>query len=86
MGGVDINTYPTHSLRKEIALVGPEIPFLMIQLKQHLSQAKLCSPDQLVLVCEAVGLDEFVNRYKDAYQSQLVNQELLSVSGSFNFP
>jgi ABC-type multidrug transport system fused ATPase/permease subunit len=39
-----------------------------------------------VQVCEAVGLDEFVNRYKDAYQSQLVNPaSYLSVSEKFQF-
>ena len=87
LGGVDINTYPAHSLRKEIALVGPEIPFFDDSIENNISlKRSFVVPDQLVLVCEAVGLDEFVNRYKDAYQSQLVNPaSYLSVSEKFQF-
>ncbi|TCD56763.1 hypothetical protein CWE17_08860 [Synechococcus sp. BS56D] len=87
LGGVDINTYPTHSLRKEIVLVGSEIPFLDDSIENNifLNRSFVVS-DQLVPVCEAVGLDEFVNRYKDAYQSQLINPaSYLSVSEKFQF-
>jgi ABC-type multidrug transport system fused ATPase/permease subunit len=87
LGGVDINTYPTHSLRKEIALVGSEIPFFDDSIENNIFlNRSFVVPDQLVPVCEAVGLDEFVNRYKDAYQSQLINPaSYLSVSEKFQF-
>mgnify|MGYP001193659786 CR=1 FL=1 len=87
LGGVDIRSYPTHLLRKKIAYVGVEIPFFDDSIQNNITLKRgFVESDQLVPVCKAVGLDQFVNRYNDAYQSRLHNPtSFLSVSEKFQF-